>query len=92
MAFAGIWESFGRPDGSVMRTFAIITTAAGPDVVELHDRMPVILEAADWRPGLVRWRAIPPRCCTRRRKGRCGCGRWLGALATAEQWAGADDG
>ncbi len=30
------------------RTFAIITTAAGPDVAELHNRMPVILEPADW--------------------------------------------
>ncbi len=48
MAFAGLWESFRWPDGTVLRTFAIITTGAGPDVAELHDRMPVILEPADW--------------------------------------------
>jgi putative SOS response-associated peptidase YedK len=48
MAFAGLWESFKWPDDTVLRTFTIITTNAGPDVAELHDRMPVILEPADW--------------------------------------------
>lgn len=48
MAFAGLWEGFRWPDGNVTRSFTIITTNAGPDVAELHDRMPVILEPADW--------------------------------------------
>jgi putative SOS response-associated peptidase YedK len=48
MAFAGLWESFLWPDVTVIRTFTIITTDAGPDVAELHSRMPVILESADW--------------------------------------------
>ena len=48
MAFAGLWEGFRWPNDGVLRTFTIITTNAGPDVVELHDRMPVILEPADW--------------------------------------------
>lgn len=48
MAFAGLWEGWKDPDGNVVRTFAIVTTDAGPDVAELHDRMPVILEASDW--------------------------------------------
>ncbi len=48
MAFAGLWEAFLFPDSTVLRTFAIITTDAGPDVAELHDRMPVILEPEGW--------------------------------------------
>ena len=48
MAFTGLWEGFRWADGTVTRSFAIITTAANADVAELHDRMPVILEPADW--------------------------------------------
>ena len=32
----------------MLRTFAILTTSANPDMAVLHDRMPVILEPADW--------------------------------------------
>ena len=31
-----------------MRTFAILTTAANPTMRQLHERMPVILEARDY--------------------------------------------
>lgn len=48
MAFAGLWEGFRWPSGEVTRTFTIVTTKANADVAELHDRMPVILELADW--------------------------------------------
>ncbi len=48
MAFAGIWAAHYDLAGTVRRTFAIITTAAGPDVAKLHSRMPVILEPVDW--------------------------------------------
>jgi len=48
MAFAGLWEGFRWPDGTVTRSFAIITTAANTEIAKLHDRMPVILEPADW--------------------------------------------
>jgi putative SOS response-associated peptidase YedK len=48
MALAGLWESFRWPDGRVERTFVIITTAANATLAALHDRMPVVLEAADW--------------------------------------------
>ena len=48
MAFAGLWEGRRGPDGAVERTFAVITTYANADVMELHDRMPVILEPEDW--------------------------------------------
>ncbi len=43
-ALGGFWW----PDGTVTRSFAIITTDANPDVAKLHDRMPVILERSDW--------------------------------------------
>jgi putative SOS response-associated peptidase YedK len=48
LAFAGIWEGWHNPDGEALGTFAIITTTANADMARLHDRMPVILEPADW--------------------------------------------
>lgn len=48
MAFAGLSEGWRGPDGKIERTFAIVTTAANPDITDLHDRMPVIVESADW--------------------------------------------
>ena len=48
LGFAGLWEGFRWPDGNVTRSFTIITTAANAEIAELHDRMPVILEPADW--------------------------------------------
>jgi SOS response associated peptidase (SRAP) len=48
MAFAGLWEGFRWPDGAITRTFTIVTTNASADVAGLRDRMPVILEPAQW--------------------------------------------
>ena len=48
MAFAGLWEGYRWLDGTVLRTFAIITTGANADMTGLHNRMPVILDQADW--------------------------------------------
>ena len=45
---AGLWEGWRAPSGEVLRTFAIITTNANPPMRQLHDRIPVILEASDW--------------------------------------------
>jgi putative SOS response-associated peptidase YedK len=42
-AFAGLWSVWHAPDGSRLRTCAIITTAANSAIAPLHDRMPVIL-------------------------------------------------
>ena len=50
LAFAGLWEGWRGPDGDVLRTFVIITTPANATMAMLHDRMPAILEPADW-PG-----------------------------------------
>ena len=49
LAFGGIWEGWRSPEGEVLRTFAIITTAANHEMSALHDRMPLVLEEADWR-------------------------------------------
>ena len=41
---AAIWENWKRPEaGDWIRTFAVITCPANTLVVEIHDRMPVIL-------------------------------------------------
>lgn len=46
-AFAGVWEGWRKPDGEVMRSFAIITTGANEQLAPIHDRMPVILKRED---------------------------------------------
>lgn len=48
MALAGLWEGWRGPDGTVLRTYTILTTTACPALAHLHERMPVVLEAADW--------------------------------------------
>ncbi len=49
-AFAGLWATWRPPDADdvePLRSCAIVTTAAAGAVRALHDRMPVILAAAD---------------------------------------------
>ena len=48
MVFAGLWEGWRGADGTVMRTFTIVTTNANTTLRPLHERMPVILEPVDW--------------------------------------------
>ncbi len=48
LAFAGVWEWWKAPDGELVRTFAILTTAANATMQVLHERMPVILEPDAW--------------------------------------------
>ena len=43
-AFAGLWETWKRPDDTRMLSCAIITTSANELVSDIHDRMPVILD------------------------------------------------
>lgn len=48
LAFAALWEGHRAPDGAITRSFCIITTDANDLMRPIHDRMPVILEKADW--------------------------------------------
>lgn len=43
-AFAGLWDSWRRPDGSELQSFTIITTEPNELVSKVHNRMPVILK------------------------------------------------
>jgi putative SOS response-associated peptidase YedK len=51
LVFAGIWEAWRDPtrreEAETLRSLAIITTPASPDI-EIHDRMPAILERDAW--------------------------------------------
>ena len=48
LTFAGLWEGWRGPAGEVLRTFAIIVTAANDQMEPIHDRMPVIIDEEDW--------------------------------------------
>jgi putative SOS response-associated peptidase YedK len=41
--FAGLWDSWRKPDGKELQSFTIITTEANDLLGPIHDRMPVIL-------------------------------------------------
>jgi putative SOS response-associated peptidase YedK len=43
---AGVYERWLSPDGEVIDSCAIVTTAAAPSVQHVHDRMPVIVDPA----------------------------------------------
>ena len=59
LALAGLWSGWHDPlTDAVRRTFTIVTTTPNEPIAELHDRMPVILEPADWG----RW--LAPRAPT----------------------------
>jgi putative SOS response-associated peptidase YedK len=48
IVFAGLSERWKQPDGSMLYSATIITTDAGPDMDDIHDRMPVVLERDAW--------------------------------------------
>ncbi len=53
----GIWENWKDPtSGEWIRTFAVITTDANEMVGEIHDRMPLILDAGAY----ARWLSDEP--------------------------------
>lgn len=47
MLVAGIWDGWRAPDGSILRTFAVITTDANETLLPIHHRMPVIIDPTD---------------------------------------------
>ncbi len=48
MSLAGVWEHWKTLDGQELETFSILTTTSNPLISPLHDRMPVILQPADY--------------------------------------------
>jgi putative SOS response-associated peptidase YedK len=69
LSFAGIWDRYTDARGETRDGFAILTTAANPDVAPIHGRMPVIVEpserdawldrSVDGAQALDRLRALP---------------------------------
>ena len=60
---AGLWDSWIKPDGSVLRSFTIITAAANEAAATVHNRMPVLLDMADvryWLDGEVAFKEVQP--------------------------------
>ena len=60
-AFAGLWDRWRAPDGKVIESCSIITTAANEVVHPIHDRMPVILtdeQFARWLDPATRPQAL----------------------------------
>src|SRR5580698_7161451 len=56
-AFAGIWDSWKRPDGTRLETFALVTTEPNELVKQIHDRLALILHPRDYD----RWLGIDDR-------------------------------
>jgi putative SOS response-associated peptidase YedK len=48
-AFAGLWETWHSPDGSVVPSCTLITTEPNELMTDIHDRMPVIVRREDYQ-------------------------------------------
>jgi putative SOS response-associated peptidase YedK len=48
LAIGGLWETWIGADGSEVDTAAILTTPANGTLAALHDRMPLVIEPADF--------------------------------------------
>jgi putative SOS response-associated peptidase YedK len=49
MVMAGLWETWKSPtSGEEILTCTIMTCAPNESMAQIHDRMPVILDEADW--------------------------------------------
>ena len=47
-AFAGLWDHWLGADGSEIDTAAILTVTANADMAQIHDRMPLVIEEANF--------------------------------------------
>ncbi len=48
LALAGLWEGWRGADGTVLRSFTIVTTPANDALRPLHERMPAVIEPEGW--------------------------------------------
>jgi putative SOS response-associated peptidase YedK len=48
MAMGGLWESWVNPNGEVLRSFCVVTTAPNEIMQPIHERMPVIVAPEHW--------------------------------------------
>jgi putative SOS response-associated peptidase YedK len=60
-AFAGLWERWRGEDNKVIETCTILTTKPNALVVDIHDRMPVILRSEDYDLWLDPGVTVPSR-------------------------------
>ena len=68
LGLAGLWESWhDRASSEAVETCTIITCAPNELMAELHDRMPVILDPADYDRWLDPKRLAPRSSCARAR-------------------------
>jgi putative SOS response-associated peptidase YedK len=51
-AFAGLWDIWISPDGDSLKSACILTTSPNQTVKAVHNRMPVILNPADYQTWL----------------------------------------
>lgn len=48
LVLGAIWENWSRVGTDRRLSFAILTTPAAEELAGIHDRMPLVVEAADW--------------------------------------------
>lgn len=63
--FAGLWDCWRDPRGTLLETFTILTTTANALVKTIHDRMPVILSRQhreEWLSPGIEMRALNRLC------------------------------
>ncbi len=48
LGLAGLWAAWRGPDGAVVESAAILTRAACPELAALHERMPAVVDPADY--------------------------------------------
>ncbi len=53
VSLAGLWEVWSSPDGGLLETCTILTTTPNTLMEPIHNRMPVILEPADYSTWLA---------------------------------------